>query len=123
MLLGVVTLLLGVVSRNYEGYEGLVPRLVRVLEKLRNKDVTPDYAYYGIPSPWLQVTGAVMCCSMPPGHARLFRTLAVWSPLPSRVAVPGKYCILGLAQCIARAALAHWFVGIGAGACRNIKVH
>ena len=55
VLLGVVTLLLGVVSRNYEGYEGLVPRLVKLLEKLRNKDVTPDYAYYGIPSPWLQV--------------------------------------------------------------------
>ncbi|KAK9803215.1 hypothetical protein WJX73_004463 [Symbiochloris irregularis] len=54
VLLGVVTLLLGVVARNYEGYEGLVPRLVKLLEKLRNKDVTPDYAYYGIPSPWLQ---------------------------------------------------------------------
>ena len=56
MLLSVVTLLLGVVARNYEGYEGLVPKLVRLLERLRNKDVTPDYAYYGIPSPWLQVS-------------------------------------------------------------------
>ena len=55
VLLAVVTLLLGVVARNYEGYEGLVPKLVRLLERLRNKDVTPDYAYYGIPSPWLQV--------------------------------------------------------------------
>ena len=63
VLLGVVTLLLGVVSRNYDGYEGLVPRLVKLLEKLRNKDVTPDYAYYGIPSPWLQVG------CMPPEHA------------------------------------------------------
>ena len=54
VLLAVVTLLLGVVARSYEGYEGLVPKLVKLLERLRNKDVTPDYAYYGIPSPWLQ---------------------------------------------------------------------
>ena len=57
VLLAVVTLLLGVVARSYEGYEGLVPKLVKLLERLRNKDVTPDYAYYGIPSPWLQVRG------------------------------------------------------------------
>lgn len=67
VLLGVVTLLLGVVSRNYEGYEGLVPRLVKLLEKLRNKDVTPDYAYYGIPSPWLQVR-ALAEVYMPAGN-------------------------------------------------------
>ena len=77
VLLGVVTLLLGVVSRNYEGYEGLVPRLVKLLEKLRNKDVTPDYAYYGIPSPWLQVgyalpasarAGCKLACRQATGH-------------------------------------------------------
>ena len=26
-----------------------------ILEKLRLRDVGPDYAYYGIASPWLQV--------------------------------------------------------------------
>ena len=62
VLLSVVTLLLGVVARNYEGYEGLVPKLVRLLERLRShKDVTPDYAYYGIPSPWLQVQPTPLC--------------------------------------------------------------
>ena len=71
VLLSVVTLLLGVVARNYEGYEGLVPKLVRLLERLRNKDVTPDYAYYGIPSPWLQVCFAVCICVRVGAAARL----------------------------------------------------
>lgn len=71
MLLALVTLLLGIVSRSYEGYEALVPRIVRLLVRLnpeRQRDsagktvppdrasVPPEYAYYGIPSPWLQVT-------------------------------------------------------------------
>ena len=30
-------------------------QLVRVLEKLRARDVSQDYTYYGIASPWLQV--------------------------------------------------------------------
>jgi AP-2 complex subunit alpha len=71
VLLALVTLLLGIVSRSYEGYEALVPRIVRLLVRLnpeRQRDsagktvppdrtsVPPEYAYYGIPSPWLQVT-------------------------------------------------------------------
>lgn len=70
VLLSLVTLLLGIVSRSYEGYESLVPRIVRLLHRLnpeKERDaagrtmapdrasVPPEYAYYGIPSPWLQV--------------------------------------------------------------------
>lgn len=54
MLLSLVTLLLGIVSRSYVGFESLVPRVVGLLARLIKKDVTPDYHYYGIPSPWLQ---------------------------------------------------------------------
>ena len=70
MLLSLITLLLGVVSRSYEGFESLVPRVVKILARLnpeRERDaaghtvvdrvaVAPEYQYYGIPSPWLQVT-------------------------------------------------------------------
>ncbi|KAI8103939.1 hypothetical protein M9435_006465 [Picochlorum sp. BPE23] len=55
VLLGLTTLLLGIVSRNYEGYEACIPRLVEILERLREKDVPQDYTYYGLPSPWLEV--------------------------------------------------------------------
>jgi hypothetical protein len=38
------------------GYESCAPRVLRVLERLVNlRDVSPDYTYYGIASPWLQV--------------------------------------------------------------------
>ncbi|KAL3140296.1 hypothetical protein ABBQ38_004564 [Trebouxia sp. C0009 RCD-2024] len=55
VLMAVVTLLLGIVSRNYEGYESLSGKLVKLLERLKNREVSPDYTYYGIASPWLQV--------------------------------------------------------------------
>ena len=69
VLLSLVTLLLGVVSRSYEGFDALVPRVVKILHRLnpeRERDaaghtvvdrvsVPPEYQYYGIPSPWLQV--------------------------------------------------------------------
>ena len=55
VLLGLTTLLLGIVTRNYEGYESCIPRLVEILERLRDKDVPQDYTYYGLPSPWLEV--------------------------------------------------------------------
>lgn len=55
VLLGLTSLLLGIVSRNYEGYEPCVPKLVEILERLRDRDVPQDYTYYGIPTPWLQV--------------------------------------------------------------------
>lgn len=30
-------------------------KLVKLLERLKNREVSPDYTYYGIASPWLQV--------------------------------------------------------------------
>jgi hypothetical protein len=32
-----------------------VPRIVRVLERCKQRDVSQDYTYYGLASPWLQV--------------------------------------------------------------------
>ncbi len=37
-----------------QGFEGAVPKLVAVLQRLRSREVGPDYTYYGIASPWLQ---------------------------------------------------------------------
>ncbi len=37
------------------GYEGLLPKLVAILDRMKKRDVQPDYTYYGIASPWLQV--------------------------------------------------------------------
>ena len=72
VLLALVTLLLGIVSRSYEGYEALAPRVVRLLERLLPerreggaREAAPavgaDYHYYGIPSPWLQVRRRCRC--------------------------------------------------------------
>jgi AP-2 complex subunit alpha len=55
VLLGLTSLLIGIVSKSYKGYEPCVPRLVEVLDRLRERDVPQDYTYYGIPTPWLQV--------------------------------------------------------------------
>lgn len=81
VLLSLVTLLLGTVSRSYEGYESLIPRIVKLLVRLnpeRERDsagravppdrasVPPEYAYYGIPSPWLQV-----CATTCPMYAHM----------------------------------------------------
>jgi len=38
------------------GYESLTGKLVKLLERLKNREVSPDYTYYGIASPWLQVS-------------------------------------------------------------------
>ncbi len=54
MLLSATALLLGIVSRSYAGFEGCVPKLVAVLKRMRAREVSPDYTYYGIASPWLQ---------------------------------------------------------------------
>lgn len=32
-----------------------MPRVVQLLERLKQRDVTQDYTYYGLASPWLQV--------------------------------------------------------------------
>lgn len=39
----------------FAGYESLTSKLVKLLERLKNREVSPDYTYYGIASPWLQV--------------------------------------------------------------------
>ena len=41
--------------RMLAGYESLTGKLVKLLERLKNREVSPDYTYYGIASPWLQV--------------------------------------------------------------------
>ncbi|XP_052184926.1 AP-2 complex subunit alpha-1-like isoform X2 [Diospyros lotus] len=58
--LGVLTssmsLLVALVANNYETYWSCLPKCVKILERLaRNQDIPPEYTYYGIPSPWLQV--------------------------------------------------------------------
>ncbi|RDX61091.1 AP-2 complex subunit alpha-2, partial [Mucuna pruriens] len=58
--LGVLTscmsLLVALVSNNYEAYWSCLPKCVKILERLtRNQDIPQEYTYYGIPSPWLQV--------------------------------------------------------------------
>ena len=54
--LAVVTLLDGIVSvGDSRGYENCVSPLVSLLERVvKNRDVLPEYLYYGIPAPWLQ---------------------------------------------------------------------
>ena len=53
--LTVVTLLDGIVSVDYRGYESCVSPLVTLLDRVvKNRDVLPEYLYYGIPAPWLQ---------------------------------------------------------------------
>ena len=53
LLLCLTTLALGLASRSYEGWGPLLPRLAAVLDRIRARDVTPDYTYYGLPTPWL----------------------------------------------------------------------
>lgn len=45
------------------GYEACVPRIVQVLERLKQRDVTQDYTYYGLASPWLQARGGALAPS------------------------------------------------------------
>ncbi|CAL5357144.1 hypothetical protein CsSME_00046630 [Camellia sinensis var. sinensis] len=58
--LGVLTssmsLLVALVANNHDAYWSCLPKCVKILERLaRNQDIPPEYTYYGIPSPWLQV--------------------------------------------------------------------
>ena len=56
ILTGVISLLTGIVSHDYRGYEACIPKVCDVMKRLaRNKDVPLDYLYYALPSPWLQV--------------------------------------------------------------------
>ena len=76
LLLGLTTLLLGIVSRSYEGYEVCVPRMVHILDRLKARDVSQDYTYYGLASPWLQVrTLRVLQYFPPPEDPAVLRAL------------------------------------------------
>ncbi|KAF3794602.1 ALPHA-ADR AP-2 complex subunit alpha-1 [Nymphaea thermarum] len=56
VLTSVMSLLVALVANSHEAYWSCLPKCVKVLERLaRNQDVPPEYTYYGIPSPWLQV--------------------------------------------------------------------
>ncbi|KAF5203275.1 Ap-2 complex subunit alpha-2, partial [Thalictrum thalictroides] len=56
VLTSVMSLLVALVSNNHDAYWSCLPKCVKILERLaRNHDVLPEYTYYGIPSPWLQV--------------------------------------------------------------------
>ncbi|XP_078160868.1 AP-2 complex subunit alpha-1-like [Carex rostrata] len=56
VLTAVMSLFVSLVSNNSDVYWNCLPKCVRILERLaRNQDVPPEYTYYGIPSPWLQV--------------------------------------------------------------------
>ena len=60
------------------GYETCQIRLVRVLERLtrERERIPPEYLYYGIPSPWLQVWGACACRAVPVGSRAVELRLA-----------------------------------------------
>ncbi|XP_042451765.1 AP-2 complex subunit alpha-1-like isoform X1 [Zingiber officinale] len=56
VLTAVMSLFVALVSNNIEAYWNCLPKCVKILERLaRNQDIPPEYTYYGIPSPWLQV--------------------------------------------------------------------
>eukprot|EP00899_Mesostigma_viride_P020317 jgi/Mesvir1/28287/Mv04810-RA.1 len=77
VLLGVMNLMIGIATAGCAGYEGCVPKAVAVLERLvRGIDIRPDYTYYGIPSPWLQVaTMRVLQLFPVPEDSKTRRTL------------------------------------------------
>ncbi|CAI7839395.1 unnamed protein product [Closterium sp. NIES-53] len=56
VLLAAMSLLVALVAANPEAYLCCVPKCVKVLERLAKcVDISQDYTYYAIPSPWLQV--------------------------------------------------------------------
>lgn len=55
VLTAVVSLLLGLVADNNEGWEPAISKVVSLLAKiLITREYTKDYVYYSIPNPWLQ---------------------------------------------------------------------
>ena len=55
VLTSVMSLFVSLVSNNAEAYWNCLPECVRMERLARNQDITQEYTYYGIPSPWLQV--------------------------------------------------------------------
>jgi AP-2 complex subunit alpha len=49
-------LLLGFANEEPQTFEPLVPYVISLLTRLIvNRNVQPDYTYFGIPCPWIQV--------------------------------------------------------------------
>lgn len=64
VLTAVMSLLVSLVANTPEArtqaYWNCVPKCVRILERLnRSQDIPQEYTYYGIPSPWLQVSSCL----------------------------------------------------------------
>lgn len=56
VLISTMSLVLGLCVPNAGEFEPLVPYVIDILNRIViRKDCTPDYLYYGTPSPWLQV--------------------------------------------------------------------
>jgi len=54
--LSVMGLVAGVLERGAAGYETLQPRIAAILTAVTQPGSVPrDYAYYGLPHPWLQI--------------------------------------------------------------------
>lgn len=67
VLTAVVSLLLGLVADNPEGWEPAIPKVVSLLAKiLITREYTKDYVYYSIPNPWLQTKLLRFLRSFPP---------------------------------------------------------
>ncbi|CAI7821232.1 unnamed protein product [Closterium sp. NIES-54] len=66
VLLAAMSLLVALVAANPEAYLCCVPKCVKVLERLAKcVDISQDYTYYAIPSPWLQVCCVCVSCAVP----------------------------------------------------------
>ncbi len=63
------------------GYEACVPRIVQLLDRLKQRDVTQDYTYYGLASPWLQARPA----ASPRGHYALLNVRQSGRRQPGRL--------------------------------------
>ena len=78
VLLGLMTLANALCVVNPAEYEILQPKVVRVLERLttRTSEIPPEYTYYGIASPWLQIkTMRVLQCFATPEDPLLKQNL------------------------------------------------
>lgn len=65
-------------TRHHAGYENCVPKVIAIMDRLRSREVTPDYTYYQIPSPWLQVKCMrVLQYFPPPEDPELAKALGV----------------------------------------------
>jgi hypothetical protein len=71
----------GILERSSVGYaDRLQPRIIAILgELIENRTAARDYAYYGLPSPWLQVRFAPACPDVWVGMGSTMCVLLSWS--------------------------------------------